>query len=129
MIFDVMKANDDAADIVCNECKSVIATLHGPSAHRASVRIDRAEKARAMAGQEIDRLSDPSATEEEGGDDHDEYPLHFPRRHLAAGRRKHRGARRRRGGLSGRTRHLPRRLPTLAGRAHHARATLIKCRK
>ena len=29
MIFDVMKANDkndhDAADIVCNECKSVIA--------------------------------------------------------------------------------------------------------
>ena len=69
MIFDVMKANDknehDAADIVCNECKSVIATLHGPSAHRAGVRTGRAEKARAMAGQEIDRLSDPSATEEE----------------------------------------------------------------
>src|SRR5262245_22080750 len=67
MIFDVMKANDkndhDAADIVCNECKSVIATLHGPRAHRAGVR--RAEKARTMAGQEIDRLSDPSATEEE----------------------------------------------------------------
>jgi ribosomal protein S27E len=72
MIFDVMKANDkndknehDAADIVCKECKSVIATLHGPSAHRAGVRTGRAEKARAMAGQEIDRLSDPSATEEE----------------------------------------------------------------
>ena len=69
MIFDVMKANDkndhDAADIVCNECKSVIATLHGPSTHRAGVRTGRAEKARAMAGQEIDRLSDPSATEEE----------------------------------------------------------------
>src|SRR6516164_1192893 len=69
MIFDVMKANDknehDAADIVCNECKSVIATLHGPSAHRAGVRTGRAEKARAMAGQDIDRLSDPSATEEE----------------------------------------------------------------
>src|SRR5262249_54266403 len=63
MTFDVMKANDDA-DIVCNECKSVIATLHG-RAHRAGVRTDRAEKARAMAGQEIDRLSDPSATEEE----------------------------------------------------------------
>src|SRR5215831_12149353 len=66
MIFDVMKANDknahEAADIVCNECKSVIATLHGPS---AGVRTGRAEKARAMAGQEIDRLSDPSATEEE----------------------------------------------------------------
>src|SRR5438445_13846697 len=37
----------------------------GPSAHRAGVRTDRAEKARATAGQEIDRLSDPSATEEE----------------------------------------------------------------
>ena len=44
---------------------AVIATLHGPSAHRAGVRTGRAEKARAMAGQEIDRLSDPSATEEE----------------------------------------------------------------
>ena len=69
MIFEVMKANDknehDAADIVCNECKSVIATLHGPSARRAGVRTGRAEKARAMAGQEIDRLSDPSATEQE----------------------------------------------------------------
>jgi ribosomal protein S27E len=57
VIFDVMKANNkndhDAADIVCNECKSVIATLDGPSAHRAGVRTDRAEKARAMAGQEI----------------------------------------------------------------------------
>src|SRR5262249_5170222 len=68
MIFDVMKANDKndhhAADIVCNECKSVIATLHGPCAHRAGVRTGKAEKARAMAGQEIDRLSDPSATEQ-----------------------------------------------------------------
>src|SRR5262249_59956699 len=68
MIFDVMKTNDkndhDAADIVCNECKSVIATLHGPSARRAGVRTERAKKARAMAGQEIDRLSDPSATQE-----------------------------------------------------------------
>jgi hypothetical protein len=68
LIFDVMKANDkndhDAADIVCDECKSIIATLHGPSTHRAGV-TGRAEKARAMAGQEIDRLSDPSATEEE----------------------------------------------------------------
>ena len=69
MIFDVMKANDkndhDAADIVCDEYKSIIATLHGPSTHRAGVRTDRAAKARAMAGEEIDRLSDPSATEEE----------------------------------------------------------------
>jgi hypothetical protein len=67
MIFDVMKAKDkndhDAADIVCDECKSIIA--HGPSAHRAGVRTHRVAKARAMAGQEIDRLSDPSATEEE----------------------------------------------------------------
>src|SRR5215471_11414607 len=69
MIFDVIKANDkndhDAADILCDECKSIIATLHGPSAYRAGVRTDRAAKARAMAGQEVDRLSDPSATEEE----------------------------------------------------------------
>src|SRR5262244_2331498 len=69
MIFDVMKAYDkndhDAADIVCDECKSIIATLHGPSAHWAGVRTDRAAKARAMAGQEIDRLSDPSATKQE----------------------------------------------------------------
>jgi ribosomal protein S27E len=37
MIFDVVKANDknnhDAADIICEECKSIIATLHGPSTH------------------------------------------------------------------------------------------------
>ena len=67
MIFDVMKANNDqdAADIVCDECKSIIATLHGPSTHRAGVRTAKAAKARAMAGQEIDRLSDPSATDEE----------------------------------------------------------------
>jgi hypothetical protein len=67
MIFDVMKANDkndhDAADIVCDECKSIVATLHGPSAH--GMRTKRAAKAREMAGQEIDRLIDPSATEEE----------------------------------------------------------------
>ena len=68
MIFDLKKANDktdhDAADIVCEECRSIIATLHGPSVHRAGV-ADRATKARTMASQEIDRLSDPSATEEE----------------------------------------------------------------
>jgi hypothetical protein len=32
MIFDVMQANNkddrDAADIICSECKSIIATLH-----------------------------------------------------------------------------------------------------
>src|SRR5262249_61906550 len=69
MTFDVMKANDkndhDAADIVCSECKSVIATLHGPSARRAGVRTSKAEKARAMAGPEIEPLRDPSATGEE----------------------------------------------------------------
>ena len=45
MIFDVRKANDkndhDAADIVCDECKSIIATLHGPSAQRSGVRTDK----------------------------------------------------------------------------------------
>src|SRR6516164_433284 len=69
MIFDVMKANDkndhDVADIICEECKSIIATLHGPSVHRPGVRNKRAAKAREMASQEIDRLSDPSATDEE----------------------------------------------------------------
>jgi hypothetical protein len=69
MIFDVMRANDkndhDAADIICQECKSIIATLHGPSAHRLGVSNKTAAKAREMANQEIDRLSDPSATDEE----------------------------------------------------------------
>jgi hypothetical protein len=69
MMFEVMKAIDkddhDAANIVCGVCKSIIATLHGPSAYRAGVRTKRAAKAREMAGQEIDRLSDPSATDEE----------------------------------------------------------------
>jgi ribosomal protein S27E len=36
MMFEVMKAIDkddhDAANIVCGVCKSIIATLHGPSA-------------------------------------------------------------------------------------------------
>ena len=41
------------------------ATAHTKGARRAGVRTDWAKKARAMAGQEIDRLSDPSATEEE----------------------------------------------------------------
>jgi hypothetical protein len=69
MIFDVMKANDkndhDTGDIVCGECKSIIATLHAPSAHSASGRTKKAAKALEMAGQEIDRLSDASATDEE----------------------------------------------------------------
>jgi hypothetical protein len=69
MIFDVMNANDkndhDAADIICKECKSIIATLHGPRANRPGVRNKRAAKAREMASQEIDRLSDTSATDEE----------------------------------------------------------------
>jgi hypothetical protein len=49
LIFDVLKANDkneqDAADIVCAECKSIIATLHAPSAQRARARAKRAAKA------------------------------------------------------------------------------------
>jgi thiol-disulfide isomerase/thioredoxin len=65
MIFDVMKANDNAADIVCAECRSIIATLHAPSAYSAGGRTKKTAKALEMAGQEIDRLSDPSATDEE----------------------------------------------------------------
>ena len=68
MIFDLMKANDkndhDTGDIVCGECKSIISTLHAPSAHSAGGRTKKAAKALEMAGQEIDRLSDPSATPE-----------------------------------------------------------------
>src|SRR5262245_21115918 len=59
VIFDVLPArgkNDhDAADIVCDHCKSIIATLHAP----------RTQKAREMAGQALDRLIDPSASDEE----------------------------------------------------------------
>jgi hypothetical protein len=37
MIFDVLPANDknprEAADIVCTECKSIIATLHAARQH------------------------------------------------------------------------------------------------
>jgi hypothetical protein len=69
MIFDVLPAggkNDhDAADIVCDRCKSIIATLHAPKAQQARVRPKRAAKAREMAGQALDRLIDASATDEE----------------------------------------------------------------
>jgi hypothetical protein len=69
MIFAVIKAKDknehDAADIVCGECKSIIATLHAPSVRRTGVRRKRAAKAHEMAAQEIDRLIDASAPDEE----------------------------------------------------------------
>jgi hypothetical protein len=67
--FDVMKANEkndhDAAGIVCEECKSLLVTLHAPSASRTGVRTKKAVKASEMAAQEIDRLIDPSAPDEE----------------------------------------------------------------
>jgi ribosomal protein S27E len=57
MIFDVMEANDknehDAADIVCGQCKSIIATLHGPSVRRTGVPRKRAARAQEMAAQLI----------------------------------------------------------------------------
>jgi hypothetical protein len=63
IIFDVMQANNkddhDAADIICSECRSIIATLHAPSAK------NRAAKASDMAAREIDRLIDPAAPTEE----------------------------------------------------------------
>jgi hypothetical protein len=69
MIFDVVEANDknahDAADIVCGECKSIIATLHAPSVRRTGAHRKKAAKAQDMAAQEIDRLIDPSAPDEE----------------------------------------------------------------
>ena len=33
MLFDEMPANSPAADIVCGECKSIIATLHAARQH------------------------------------------------------------------------------------------------
>jgi len=69
MIFDVLRAgrkNDhEAADIICEHCKSIVATLHAPSAQQARARPKRAAKAREMAGQTLDRLIAPSATDEE----------------------------------------------------------------
>ena len=66
MIFDVMQANDktdhDAADIICAECKSIIATLH---ARRTAAPTKKTAKASEMAAEEIDRLIDPSAPDEE----------------------------------------------------------------
>jgi hypothetical protein len=67
--LDVMPANEKnphaAAVIVCDECKSIIATLHAPGGRQASARPKRAAKAREMAGQALDRLIDASATDEE----------------------------------------------------------------
>jgi glutaredoxin len=69
MIFDVLPAvgknAHDAADIVCDHCKSIIATLHAHRAQQVSTRHKRAAKAREMAGQALDRLIDPSASDEE----------------------------------------------------------------
>jgi thiol-disulfide isomerase/thioredoxin len=69
MIFDVMEANEkndhEVADIVCDECKSIIATLHAPRVRRPGVRTKKSAKASEMAAQEIDRLIDPSAPDEE----------------------------------------------------------------
>src|SRR5262247_1534931 len=59
------KNDHAAADIVCDHCKSIIATLHAPRAQRANARPKRAAKAREMAGQTLDRLIDRSASEEE----------------------------------------------------------------
>lgn len=69
VIFDVLPAggkNDhDAGDIVCDHCKSIIATLHASRTQKASARPERAAKAREMAGLALDRLIDPSASDEE----------------------------------------------------------------
>ena len=58
-----MKADDkndhDSADVICAECRSIIATLHAPSAQRVAARPKKAARAREMAGKEIDRLIDP----------------------------------------------------------------------
>jgi hypothetical protein len=67
--LDVMPADEknphDAADIVCHECKSIIATLHAPEAKQTGAGPKRAAKAQEMAGQALDRLIDPSASDDE----------------------------------------------------------------
>ena len=49
IVLDMMKAKEkhdhDAADIVCEECKSILVTLHAPSAARSGVRTKKAAKA------------------------------------------------------------------------------------
>ena len=53
MIFDVIQANDksdhDGADIICAECKSIIATLHAPSALQAGMPTKKTAKASERA--------------------------------------------------------------------------------
>jgi hypothetical protein len=59
-----MQANEkndhDAADIICSECKSIIATLHAPSVGSTGARRETAAKASEMAAQQVDRLIDSS---------------------------------------------------------------------
>src|SRR5262245_53218922 len=64
-VMSVGDNDDDAADIVCDHCKSIIATLRTPGTQKASGRPKRAAKAREIAGQAVDRLIDPSAPDEE----------------------------------------------------------------
>ena len=61
----VVKNDHDSADVICAECRSVIATLHAPSAQRVAAHPKKAARAREMAGKEIDRIIDPSVTDEE----------------------------------------------------------------
>ena len=64
-VMSVGDNDDDDADIVCDHCKSIIATLRTPGTQKASGRRKRAAKARKIAGQAVDRLIDPSAPDEE----------------------------------------------------------------
>jgi hypothetical protein len=61
IIFDVMQANDkndhDAADIVCSECKSIIATLHARSIRRTGATKKTDDKASEMAARELEQIS------------------------------------------------------------------------
>jgi hypothetical protein len=69
LVFEVRRAddkgNEDSADIVCSECRSIIATLHARSVQQPGTAPTEAAKAQAMAGRELDRLSDPTATAEQ----------------------------------------------------------------
>jgi phage terminase large subunit GpA-like protein len=59
LIFDVLKANDkneqDAADILCAECKAIIATLHARRIGRRDKKVAKAsERWRLRKGPSVD---------------------------------------------------------------------------
>src|SRR5262245_15894897 len=69
MIFDVMAAggkNDhDAADIVCDHCKSIVATLHAPRTQKAQARVPSGRESTRDGGPSIGPSARPIGEDEE----------------------------------------------------------------